>query len=456
MYTIIDIETTGGNAKKEKITEVAIYKFDGAEVVDEFVTLINPEQSIPYYIQQLTGITNEMVKGAPKFYEVAKNIVEITENAVFVAHNAAFDYNFIQEEFRSLGYDFHRQVLCTVKLSRKIIPGHASYSLGHLSDALGISLQNRHRAAGDALATVHLFQHLLTQIKDADITDVALGDMLTGLNENLDKNTLKHLPESTGVYYFRNENGEIIYIGKSINIKKRVHDHFAHKKSMRSIQMKAAIAEIDCVNTGSELIALLHEAAEVKRFMPMYNKLLRRTIFNWGLYINNDEQGYMNLALQRNTPKNGTALVLYKNKKEAENHLFAQIEKYELCQKLCGVYKSTKACFHHQIGMCRGACIGAEDPDQYNKRVTQFLVNTTIPSNSFFIIDKGRNAGEKSIVHIENGIYKGFGYIETEEMNNLENLSHAIELHDDNKDVRTIIVSFLTRKRYEKVLQCGE
>jgi DNA polymerase-3 subunit epsilon len=245
-------------------------------------------------------------------------------------------------------------------------------------------------------------------------------------------------------------------VGKSINIKKRVHDHFANKKSMRSMQMKAAIADIDYVNTGSELIALLYEAAEVKRFMPVYNKLLRRTVFNWGLYFHSDAQGYMNLALQRNTPKNGTALVLYKNKKEAENHLFAQIEKYELCQKLCGVYKSGSACFHHQIGMCRGACIGEESPEEYNKRVTHFLANTTIPANSFFIIDKGRHSGEKSIVQIERGVYKGFGYIEVEGMNDFDNLSHAIQPQDDNKDVRTIIVSFLTRKRYEQVLQCGE
>lgn len=165
MYAIIDIETSGGNQKNGKITEVAIYKHDGVQIVEEYTSLINPETKIDWYVKKLTGITDEMVSTAPKFYEVAKNIVEITRDCIFIAHNVDFDYGFIREEFKSLGYDFKRKKLCTVKLSRQLIPGMQSYSLGKLCKELGIDLEDRHRASGDALATVKLFELLLKQDK---------------------------------------------------------------------------------------------------------------------------------------------------------------------------------------------------------------------------------------------------------------------------------------------------
>lgn len=161
MYSIIDIETTGGSPKTEKVTEIAVYIHDGTRVVNEYASLVNPEKSIPAFITGLTGITNEMVAGAPKFYEIARELVELTENTIFVAHNAGFDYGFICEEFRQLGYLFKREKLCTVKLSRKLIPGLRSYSLGKLCSELGIDVHNRHRAAGDAMATVRLFEILV-------------------------------------------------------------------------------------------------------------------------------------------------------------------------------------------------------------------------------------------------------------------------------------------------------
>lgn len=455
LYAITDIETTGGNARKEKITEIAIYKYDGEKIVDQLVTLINPERNIPIQIQQLTGITNEMVADAPKFYEIAKQIVEITQDCIFVAHNATFDYNFIQQEFKSLGYDFQRQNLCTVKLSKRIIPGLPSYSLGILSQQLGIEIESRHRASGDALATVELFSKLLST-HNGDITEVEITEVLKGLNENLDKEALKVLPESTGVYYFLNEEHIPIYIGKSINIKKRVHSHFSNKKSTRAIEMKSQTAHIDYNITGSEMIALLHESAEVKNHMPHFNRLLRRSTFSWGLFASTDKSGYINLILKRVNQKNGNANVLFSNKKEAENYLHRQIEDFQLCQKLCGVYKSNSACFHHQIGMCKGACIGEESPDNYNERVLKFLEKTTIPNDSFFIIDKGRKSHEKSVVKISHGVYQGFGFFEPNLIQNQDELHDYIKQADDNKDARTIINSFLSRHKYEKLIYFNE
>ncbi len=164
MYAIIDIETTGKTASVEKITEVAILLHDGEKITDEFVTLVNPEKNIPYFITGITGITNEMVENAPKFYEIARTIVELTEGRTIVAHNARFDYSFLREEFKSLGYNFRRRLLDTVTLSRKFFPGYPSYSLGNICHELGIEINDRHRAAGDAFATARLFEKCL----DAD------------------------------------------------------------------------------------------------------------------------------------------------------------------------------------------------------------------------------------------------------------------------------------------------
>ena len=451
-YVITDIETTGGNARREKITEIAIYKFNGNEIVDELTTLVNPERHIPQQIQQLTGITNDMVADAPRFYEIAKRVVEITRDCVFVAHNAAFDYNFIQHEFKALGYEYQREYLCTVKLSRKLMPGLPSYSLGILAEHLGLQIKNRHRAAGDALATVELFKQLLDKHDGDDLADVELSEVLKGINANLDKQTLKKLPECAGVYYFLDDQDLPIYIGKSVNIKKRIYSHFSNKRSVRAIEMKSRIAKIDYEVTGSELIALLYEAAEVKHHMPHYNRLLRRSVFTWGLFTFTDEAGYINLTLKRNSAKSGDAIVLFNNKKEGEKYLHKQIEHYELCQKLCGVYKSDSGCFHQQIGLCHGACIGMESPADYNRRMESLIEQTSIPNNSYFLIDKGRSAAEKAVVKIEHGVYKGFGFAEKNLTGSIEDLHNVIKPYDDNKDVRSILRSFINRKRYEQLI----
>ena len=216
-FAIVDIETTGGNALKDRITEIAVYIHDGNKILDEFCTLINPECSIPPFISKLTGISNEMVENAPRFFEVAKQFVQITDGAVFVAHNASFDYGFIRQEYKSLGFNFSRDYLCTVRLSRKIVPGFRSYSLGNLCSSLNINIENRHRASGDALATVKLFEMLLQKNKEENvISDFIKNDYVNlrfppGFNRPI----IDKLPETHGVYYLLNENGEIIYIGKS-------------------------------------------------------------------------------------------------------------------------------------------------------------------------------------------------------------------------------------------------
>ncbi|MBM3437340.1 MAG: hypothetical protein FJY07_14135, partial [Bacteroidetes bacterium] len=265
MYSIIDIETTGLSPNYGKITEIAIYIHDGEKVVDEFTTLLNPEIDIPYRITQLTGINNKMVRDCPKFYEVAKRIVEMTQDTVFVAHNVNFDYNFIRKEFRELGYDYQRKKLCTSRLSRKLLPGRRSYSLGKLCQELGIENPHRHRAFGDAAAALKLFEILLTVEKNVEELS------LHGLNSSLDRKLIARLPQEPGVYYFYNDSGHIIYIGKSINIRERVMSHITNNTSKRAIEMRNEIADIGFELTGNELIALLLESNEIKKHTPRYN-----------------------------------------------------------------------------------------------------------------------------------------------------------------------------------------
>jgi DNA polymerase-3 subunit epsilon len=444
MYTIIDIETTGLSPKKEKITEIAIYVFDGNQIVDEFVSLVNPERPVPYFITRLTGITNEMLEKAPKFYEIAKKIVEITENRIFVAHNVDFDYNFIKEEFARLGFDFKRKKLCTVKLSKKIIPGHKSYSLGKLTANLGISINGRHRAAGDAYATVRLFDYLLkTDAQSKPLIDAMTYHSIKGLHPQFNKKLLDELPEKTGVYYFYDERNELIYIGKSINIRKRVLQHLSNSKTDKAVRMRSRIVNISFELTGSELVALLLESDEIKKHKPLFNRAQRRSTFQYGIYSFYDENNYLHFEIRKNTG-NDLPLTSFSSLQSAKSNLSTFCEQFELCQKLCGLYDTHGACFHYGIKQCFGACIGKELPETYNIRAKNLIQKFEYRSDNFLIFDKGRRPEEKSVIKIENGKYCGFGYFEPDVAgDNMQIISECTKPYDDNRDVQIIIKGFL-------------
>ena len=445
-YAILDIETTGLSPSAEKITEIAIYIHDGRRIVDSFSTLLNPEKKIPYRIIQMTGINNQMVESAPKFYEVAKKIVELTDDKIIVGHNVRFDYGFIRNEFKSLGFDYQRKTIDTVKLSRKLIPGKPSYSLGKLCQSLEIENLSRHRAEGDAMATVKLFEMLLSIDNQLGGPDKKVA--VNGFNKSL----VEGLPKAAGVYYFYDKSGELIYVGKSINIHDRVLSHLNNNLHKKAVRMKNDIAEVHFELTGNELVALLFESAEIKKHQPLYNRSQRRTYFNYGLYSFTDENGYVNLKVTR-IIEELNPVYTYGSAHEGKEHILRLTEEFGLCQKLCGVYDTTGSCFQYQIHQCEGACIGKESPKSYNSKVEQALENYHFGKQNFFVVEQGRREDEKAVIKVENGKYIGFGFVE---MNGQAfeptDFHDCIRSQKDNREVRQIINSYLRRAKKKNVI----
>ncbi|MDX9907818.1 MAG: exonuclease domain-containing protein, partial [Mariniphaga sp.] len=414
---------------------------DGNKIVDEFSTLINPEQPIPYMITRITGISNEMVADAPRFCEVARRIVEMTEGAVFVAHNASFDYNFVRHEFKRLGYNYKRSTLCTVKLSRKLIPGYDSYSLGNLCNSLGIQIHNRHRAAGDALATAYLFGMLL----DIDREGIEQQSAFSI------PDILREVPEETGVYYIHDEDGKVIYIGKSINMFERLLQHYRNNDTQKAIKMRDHMATVSYECTGSDLLALLLESDEIKKHKPLFNRQQRRSVFSFGLFSFTDEKGYRNLHIGHSL--NGEqAITAFTTMEHARNYLYAVVEKFELCQKLCGLYHTSGACFHFGIRQCRGACIGEESAENYNRRADAAMKMSGFMYPDFYIIDKGRDRDEASIVKISGGRYCGFGFTGIHDLSP-PMLDACIKPYADNRDTRQIIMTYLKKHPQTRIVK---
>jgi DNA polymerase III subunit epsilon len=454
MYAIIDIETTGGSARLEKVTEIAIYLHDGIQITDEFVSLVNPERNIPYFITNLTGITNEMVENAPRFFELARKIIEMTEGRTFVAHNARFDYSFIKEEFHALGYSYSRPVLDTVGLARRLMPGHRSYSLGNICKDLNITINGRHRAAGDALATVRLFEMLLAKEPEPGRRKKGKGKLreLARLNPKLDLEKVAKLPEEPGIYFFYNEKGDLIYIGKSRDLKSRIATHLSTNSTNRAMEMRDQIADITWETTGSELIALLRESEEIKKNKPRFNRALRKSGFHWGIFSFTDDKGYINFVAG-DTNHSEKLLSVFASKDRALKKLNELTEKYTLCQKLTGLYDTEGACFHHQVGICLGACCGMEAQDDYNLRAGKAVGEFILTRRNFFIIDRGRNDDEKCAVKISGGKYCGYGYFSLDNMGfGLSALHECIRDAHDNHDIQVILKQYLRTNRVEKII----
>jgi DNA polymerase-3 subunit epsilon len=437
IYTIIDVETTGqGN----RMTEISVFKYDGQMVIDEFTSLINPESYIPGHITALTGIDNDLVANAPRFEEVAQDILSITEDTIFVAHNVNFDYNVISGEFKRIGIDFTRKKLCTVRLSRRLLPGHRSYSLGKLCKALDINLVDRHRARGDAEATVIVFKLLLQQPNAADIFKEFLSknSRESTLPPNLPKETFEALPSTAGIYYFKDKKGKVIYVGKAKDIKKRVLSHF-YSKTKKAQDMVRETGDIDFEISGSELVALLMEDAAIKHHFPLYNKVAKRAIQSFSIFSYEDRKGILHLASNKGRLVPNPIITFY-NVRDVRSFIEKLCTKYNLCPKYCHLQEAVSECSHFSIQNCKGICKDEESVEDYNNRVLEAIYDISDQKDDVIIKEKGRDTNEVAFVMIKGGEYAGYGFIEkTEAINHIDDLHAYLIPQKDNMDIQKIL-----------------
>ncbi|MBT1685264.1 exonuclease domain-containing protein [Dawidia soli] len=449
MYAIVDIETTGGFAASHRITEIAIYHHDGIRITDSYRTLVNPGREIPYYITGLTGITTEMVMDAPSFEEISEEIFAKLDGRVFVAHNAHFDYSFIKQEFELVGVNWQPRKLCTVRLSRKIIPGLRSYSLGSLAESLGIEIENRHRADGDAHATVKIFHELLERDREGQILKALKKNSgETILPPNLPKEEFDKLPSLPGVYYFLNARGQVIYVGKAINIKKRIAGHFTgDAREWSRSKIRNEIHHVTYELTGNELIALILESQEIRRLWPKYNQAQKTKVEEWGIFSYEDRNGYLRFSANIVT-KGSFPLIRFGTKGDAWNFLWEKVREFELCPKLSGLQVAKGLCFSHQTGECHGACEGVEGVADYNDRITQAVASFKASGSTVALIGKGRNIEEQSLVLVDKGVYCGFGYFDRNvAITDFESARTYVRISPETPIVQNVVNSYLTNPR---------
>lgn len=408
-YAIVDIETTGGNAGGSRITEIAIVIHDGAQVIERFETLVNPQKDIPFSIFALTGINNEMVADAPIFKTIAKKVYELLADRVFVAHNVNFDYSFVRHQLEDSGYKWTARKLCTVRAARKIKPGFPSYSLGNICRSLEIPLENRHRAGGDADATAILFSQLLECDSEGIIEKMIKKTAQDQrLPPNLPPEDFERLPEKPGVYYFYNQDKKVIYVGKAVNLKKRVASHFSgHKINSQRQNFLRDIYGISFEICATELMALLLESIEIKKLWPIYNRALKNFEPKFGLYEYEARNGYRYLAIGK-LNKFQSSLQVFNQEFEGINVLRSLQDKFKIDHRFCKYGKPAEAVFFSTED------IAMPEIKMHNQQVENALISLKESRPTFAIIDKGRVAEEYSCIWVEKGNFYGMGYISTD------------------------------------------
>ena len=454
MYAILDIETTGGKYNEEGITEIAIYQHDGLKVTDQFISLVNPERAIQPFVEKLTGINGQMLRNAPRFFEIAKRIIEITENCLIVAHNTDFDYRILRTEFKRLGYNFERNSLCTISLSQQLLPDMESYKLGKLVRSLGIPISDRHRAQGDAMATVKLFELLLEKDSNKQILKSQIKALHTYQVPSKYLSIIEELPTATGVYYLYNAVGDLLYIGKSKNIQKRVRTHLTGTdRKSKKIQKK--LYKVNFETTGSELIALLKEQHEIKKNQPQINKDGRYRLYPMGIRID-EETRYHQLVLEQ-VRNSRNYLVVFKNGRVAKHIMTQWIEAHQLCHNHSSLQDSDGACFAYKNNQCKGACLEKEDPQSYNQRLHQIQNKNNYPHDNFLMIETGRKDGEYSFIYFENQSFKGYGYYDLNyQIKSKEKILNRMIAMEENSDCRALILTHIKKNKFRKLIPLGE
>jgi DNA polymerase-3 subunit epsilon len=384
----VDLETTGATATVDRITEIGIIEVDSDGTAREWQQLVNPGVRIPPFIEQLTGISNDMVAAAPAFEAVAAETLRRLEGRLFIAHNARFDYSFLKNEFKRLGILFRAPVLCTVKLSRTLFPEHKRHNLDSLIERHGLAAEARHRALADAQLIHQFWQKIQVECEAASI-EAALQaqNARPSLPPHLDPGIVDELPDGHGVYLFYGENALPLYVGKAKNLRQRVLSHFAaDHSSAKEMALAQQVRRIDWIETAGEIGALLKEASLVKELQPTANRLLRRNddVCTWTLVDEGDGWLRPQLTTARDLDFGirSSCYGMFKNSKEATEVLRALAAENRLCDSLIGLEKTApgKPCFGYQVKRCKGACIGAEPYAKHTMRLVGALARLKLVS----------------------------------------------------------------------------
>ncbi len=448
MYAIVDIETTGGHASANGITEIAVFIHDGKRVTKHFETLINPLQKIPAYITSLTGIDNNMVAGAPVFDEIAHTLYGLLKDVVFVAHSVNFDYSFIKHQLKISGFQLTAKKLCTVRLSRKTFPGLPSYSLGNLCRSLTLPIDNRHRAGGDAKATVKLLEHCMANGGEAHIEQMLKKSSAEQwLPLQLTKADILKLPGGPGVYYFHDAKGKVVYTGKAINIKKRVSSHFTHNDPDRKRQnFLRTIGKITYKECATELEAIVLESAEIKRLWPKYNYSQKQPAQKFALYLFEDSRGYQRLAIDKKK-KHLPSLYCFNLLHEGLVMLKKMAEEFGLNEKLCFIDKTP---------VTENDLASIEPPVIYNTKIKKAVAALEQQLPTFAVMDKGIRQEEKLCLLIERGSFWGMGYLPSAaNITTTSDLKERLNPYADNDTIRNSIYSFVEKnpdKRFNLIV----
>lgn len=380
----VDIETDGMNSQRGHILEIAAIRIEHGRITDMFTTLLNPGVEVPYFITNLTGITTHDLQGRPAFADIAERLQQIMDGAVFVAHNVRFDYSFIKQEFLRIGLPFNPKLLCTVKLSRALYPAERSHKLASLIERHGFTYASRHRAYDDAHVLTQFLAHVEQTFAADDIEQAVKNQFsLPSLPKALDRSAVHNLPTTFGVYIFKDENGMPIYIGKSVNIRRRVLSHFTRDTAeYKEFRMSQSVHGIDYQVTSGELSALLLESHLIKTKMPLYNRMLRRQRQFVVARKTRSPLGYDMLSyhqLSDIAPQDYEQIVaVYTTRAKAKASVITACRTFDLCPKLCGLEKSKGTCFSYQLKHCRGACGEREPAERYNERLASAFVGKAI------------------------------------------------------------------------------
>lgn len=451
VYAIVDIETTGGSSGN-RVTEIAIIKTNGFEIIDTFETLVDPDAFIPHSISLLTGITNEMVESAPLFEHVADDIMAFLDGCIFVAHNVSFDYSIIKNHFDDLRIPFQFKKLCTVRLARGIIKGLPSYSLGKLCKQLSISNDNRHRAMGDAKATIELF-HLLQQRDENNFIDYSLNQLNkeASLPPNLSREEYLTLPSTAGVYYLLGEKMEVLYVGKAKNIRQRVTTHFTEKTRKKS-ELLRKIHHVSFEETGNEFVAFLMESAEIKKHYPPYNKAQKskHQAYYVSFYSGQDEIYRVEVF---NKKYGGNHLQSFTSMTMARDYLYLLVNEHGLCPKVTGLERTKGSCY---LGANCELCSGKLSKKEYNAKVK--AIGEDENRKSMLIFGQGREEQESAVVYIKEGEYQGFGFVYSDQDPSLDQIINEITPYRQNSDTKRIIRQFLNSglTRQYKIVELTE